>query len=181
MLSDHDLVGQHRTGHWRRLNALSSIVCFLTQSDAGEEIAVNTRLNALSSIVCFLTPNLPGFLRSRRVKSQCPLEHCMLSDSDRYVKDWRIVEAMSQCPLEHCMLSDEMQRLLEDLPVARLNALSSIVCFLTRRRPLHRGRRRTWSQCPLEHCMLSDAIDGLFTMTETLGSQCPLEHCMLSD
>ncbi len=37
--------------------------------------------------------------------SQCPLEHCMLSD-------YRLARAIarrarvSQCPLEHCMLSD---------------------------------------------------------------------------
>ncbi len=38
-----------------RLNALSSIVCFLTRSGVLYVTGVTESLNALSSIVCFLT------------------------------------------------------------------------------------------------------------------------------
>ncbi len=65
-------------------------------------------------------------------ESQCPLEHCMLSDADGYIGK--------------CKRCGE-----------RLNALSSIVCFLTFN--IYSGefdQMRDVSQCPLEHCMLSD-------------------------
>ncbi len=112
------------------LNALSSIVCFLTKSTPGAGISVHIRLNALSSIVCFLTqgialsqhPNPPG--------SQCPLEHCMLSDTISR-RTWTSSATTSQCPLEHCMLSDEYCE----------NCSKNFTAA---------------SQCPLEHCMLSD-------------------------
>ncbi len=64
------------------------------------------RLNALSSIVCFLTKRERGPDARRTPESQCPLEHCMLSDE--------LKEAISH-------LSTNLG----------LNALSSIVCFLT--------------------------------------------------
>jgi len=80
MLSDI-CVGTAPTGADISLNALSSIVCFLTYFMNGEVIGfVIESLNALSSIVCFLT--ILNFLDSiaEAVESQCPLEHCMLSD-----------------------------------------------------------------------------------------------------
>ncbi len=46
-----------------RLNALSSIVCFLTKCAEMIQAAGQTRLNALSSIVCFLTLYLVQFGR----------------------------------------------------------------------------------------------------------------------
>ncbi len=63
------------------LNALSSIVCFLTQGEKWKPYGwAEMGLNALSSIVCFLT--LPETIRPDGFSkaSQCPLEHCMLSD-----------------------------------------------------------------------------------------------------
>jgi len=88
------------------LNALSSIVCFLTYTIMDTFKVVVLGLNALSSIVCFLTPGHPPRLARPSGWSQCPLEHCMLSDSKR----------------------PRPQRRQDS---ARLNALSSIVCFLT--------------------------------------------------
>ncbi len=41
----------------------------------------------------------------------------------------------SQCPLEHCMLSDVERCLTTAARPKRLNALSSIVCFLTNPHP----------------------------------------------
>ncbi len=90
------------------------------------------RLNALSSIVCFLTHARARATDSPTTRSQCPLEHCMLSDYNN--GDWVTfpIDLESQCPLEHCMLSDH-----DSLAAAQhqhrpcLNALSSIVCFLT--------------------------------------------------
>ncbi len=115
------------------------------------------RLNALSSIVCFLT----------KYRAEGPLRG----------------HIGSQCPLEHCMLSDGMAVQLLSGETGGLNALSSIVCFLTN---LHSGNiirvYKYESQCPLEHCMLSDSMTVsiiCFKLSDT--SQCPLEHCMLSD
>ena len=39
-------------------------------------------LNALSSIVCFLTKMLSHCSPASPAGSQCPLEHCMLSDKN---------------------------------------------------------------------------------------------------
>ncbi len=66
------------------------------------------RLNALSSIVCFLTMLVPTGPGCKEGRSQCPLEHCMLSD-----------------PALSCLARTPQPM--------RLNALSSIVCFLTKR------------------------------------------------
>ncbi len=55
MLSDGAAEKIHRTESDLSLNALSSIVCFLTRGDVVTWYAV-------------------------RGESQCPLEHCMLSD-----------------------------------------------------------------------------------------------------
>jgi len=41
--------------------------------------------------------------------SQCPLEHCMLSDSVQ-IRAMVLEGDGSQCPLEHCMLSDERRK-----------------------------------------------------------------------
>jgi len=43
--------------------------------------------------------------------------------------------------------------------VQGLNALSSIVCFLTSRERCSPAPRLPSSQCPLEHCMLSDLLN----------------------
>ncbi len=63
--------------------------------------------------------------------SQCPLEHCMLSDDNR--RGNVLARTMkSQCPLEHCMLSDpDVAAITVREDGLSLNALSSIVCFLT--------------------------------------------------
>ncbi len=55
----------------------------------------------------------------------------MLSDSLAQ-QSASLIAAKSQCPLEHCMLSDEDRAAWKapDFPDS-LNALSSIVCFLT--------------------------------------------------
>ena len=45
----------------RRLNALSSIVCFLTLNKALRVVSFYEGLNALSSIVCFLTERGGGY------------------------------------------------------------------------------------------------------------------------
>jgi|GEM_PF-2683325 len=89
------------------LNALSSIVCFLTRYIEHLEGQIDYwSLNALSSIVCFLTKQASRVLNA--------------------------VLELSQCPLEHCMLSDNLQKNLWKRHIINsLNALSSIVCFLT--------------------------------------------------
>ncbi len=91
--------------------------------------------------------------------SQCPLEHCMLSDYRPHNTSFTCaalslnalssivcfltslgplftlagIIVLSQCPLEHCMLSDEPWSRKGKAVTAKtgLNALSSIVCFLT--------------------------------------------------
>ncbi len=113
----------------------------------------------------------------------------------------------SQCPLEHCMLSDHFGDVRIRARAFRLNALSSIVCFLTNTRASGLASHAEGeSQCPLEHCMLSDfsrdalagisnanglnalssivcflTLEALAGMINGTTSQCPLEHCMLSD
>ncbi len=62
--------------------------------------------------------------------SQCPLEHCMLSDG-RFSAHVPHRRGVSQCPLEHCMLSDPKKMCGKNQSTKSLNALSSIVCFLT--------------------------------------------------
>ncbi len=113
-------------------------------------------LNALSSIVCFLTRRVMPGPTLPRSSSQCPLEHCMLSDCRiQYGGHGGLISLNalssivcfltqcfyhflligikgSQCPLEHCMLSDLSVDGLQRRQPVRLNALSSIVCFLTR-------------------------------------------------
>ena len=64
-----------------RLNALSSIVCFLTKNGVANNRTLGCQsLNALSSIVCFLTACISFVGVQNHKVSQCPLEHCMLSD-----------------------------------------------------------------------------------------------------
>ncbi len=47
-----------------------------------------------------------SFYEAVEGRSQCPLEHCMLSDKHRHGKRQILGDGASQCPLEHCMLSD---------------------------------------------------------------------------
>jgi len=79
------------------------------------------------------------------------------------------------------MLSDRCYAAMARPPRLGLNALSSIVCFLTVHMEYLPPNVEAESQCPLEHCMLSDYIVRSFWSKESEGSQCPLEHCMLSD
>ncbi len=59
------------------------------------------------------------------------------------------------------MLSDKNEYWNSAVPVfISLNALSSIVCFLTHFKGDGRKTNFMGSQCPLEHCMLSDDKSG---------------------
>ncbi len=56
---------------------------------------------------------------------------------------------MSQCPLEHCMLSDfKATSQIEEIAAYGLNALSSIVCFLTPSWLHDCGPRAHWVSMP---------------------------------
>ncbi len=55
MLSDDAPAAGSHDGPGAGLNALSSIVCFLTNPVEHDVVSGLQRLNALSSIVCFLT------------------------------------------------------------------------------------------------------------------------------
>ncbi len=138
------------------LNALSSIVCFLTNIFGACILSFSLSLNALSSIVCFLT-----FSQEKGIRAGASFRLNALSS---------IV----------CFLTLHFAGLV--LPrFLRLNALSSIVCFLTYRALMLMGAG-DGSQCPLEHCMLSDfPFLRVIFRPQVKESQCPLEHCMLSD
>ena len=89
-------------------------------------------LNALSSIVCFLTNVSILLLVLHKLTSQCPLEHCMLSDECLYrhsrVGDCTCLNALSSIV---CFLTTNKIWGRSSAVEQRLNALSSIVCFLT--------------------------------------------------
>jgi len=67
------------------------------------------------------------------------------------------------------MLSDSLKLLRKVRDFIRLNALSSIVCFLTTEDGSLKRYYRRGSQCPLEHCMLSDSIHATSKQRRTCG------------